>query len=55
MPFPAISYGAYGFPIAEVSDIAMHEVCNFLDKTNAISTVYFACFSPEIEKGITQG
>jgi O-acetyl-ADP-ribose deacetylase (regulator of RNase III) len=48
--FPAISCGAYGFPIAEACDIAIHEVCNFLDKTNAISTVYFACFSPEIEK-----
>lgn len=48
--FPAISCGAYGFPIAEACDIAMHEVCNFLEKTNAISTVYFACFSPEIEK-----
>lgn len=48
--FPAISCGAYGFPIAEACDIAMHEVYFFLEKTNTISTVYFACFSPEIEK-----
>lgn len=48
--FPAISCGAYGFPIAEACDIAMHEVCSFLDKIDVISTVYFACFSPEIEK-----
>jgi O-acetyl-ADP-ribose deacetylase (regulator of RNase III) len=48
--FPAISCGAYGFPIAEACDVAMQEVCKFLDETDAISTVYFACFSPEIEK-----
>ncbi len=48
--FPAISCGAYGFPIAEACDIAMREVGNFLDKSDAISTVYFACFSREIEK-----
>ncbi len=48
--FPAISCGAYGFPIAEACDIAMHEVFNFFDKTDSISIVYFACFSPEIEK-----
>ena len=48
--FPAISCGAYGFPIAEACDIAMHEVCIFLDEIDAITTVYFACFSPEIEK-----
>jgi O-acetyl-ADP-ribose deacetylase len=48
--FPAVSCGAYGFPIAEAYAIAMHEVGNFLDKTDAITTVYFACFSPEIEK-----
>ncbi|MGB3225189.1 MAG: O-acetyl-ADP-ribose deacetylase [Desulforhopalus sp.] len=48
--FPAISCGAYSFPIAEACDIAMHEVCNFLEKANSISAVYFSCFSPEIEK-----
>lgn len=48
--FPAISCGAYGFPIAEACDIAMHEVCKFLDEIDAIATVYFACYSQEIEK-----
>jgi O-acetyl-ADP-ribose deacetylase (regulator of RNase III) len=48
--FPAISCGAYGFPIAEACAIAMHEVCNFLDETDEITTVYFACFSNEVEK-----
>ena len=32
--FPAISCGVYGFPIAEACDIAMHEVCEFLDENN---------------------
>ena len=48
--FPAISCGVYGFPVAEACDIAMREVYNFLDEIDAITTVYFACFSPEIEK-----
>lgn len=48
--FPAISCGAYGFPIAEACAIAIHEVCGFLEEMDAITTVYFACFLPEIEK-----
>lgn len=47
--FPAISCGVYGFPIAEACDIAMREVCGFLDKNNVITAVYFSCFSNEVE------
>ncbi len=47
--FPAISCGAYGFPLHEACSIAMHEVCEFLEKHDEITTVYFSCFSNEIE------
>ena len=47
--FPAISCGVYGFPIAEACNIAMHEVYEFLDKNNVITTVHFSCFSNEVE------
>ncbi len=47
--FPAISCGSYGFPVAEACKIAMIEVCNFLEETDEITTVYFSCFSDEIE------
>ena len=48
--FPAISCGAYGFPLSEACAIAMNEVCRFLEENNSITMVYFACFSPEVEK-----
>ena len=47
--FPAISCGVYGFPIPEACNIAMHEVCEFLEKNNVITAVYFSCFSNEVE------
>ncbi len=47
--FPAISCGAYGFPVAEACDIAMNEVCKFLDESDAVTTVYFSCFSPQVD------
>ena len=48
--FPAISCGVYGFPLPEACTIAMNEVADFLDENSAIITVYFSCFSPEVEK-----
>ena len=48
--FPAISCGAYGFPVAQACDIAMREVCKFLDDGDTITTVYFSCFSSEVEE-----
>ncbi len=50
LAFPAISCGVYGFPLPEACDIAMHEVCVFLDASDIISKVYFSCFSEEIER-----
>ncbi len=47
--FPAISCGAYGFPLTEACNIAMREVCGFLNEHMAVATVYFACFSEEVE------
>ena len=48
--FPAISCGSYGFPLAEACNIAMNEVCDFLNENKAITRVYFSCFSLEVEK-----
>ncbi len=48
--FPAISCGIYGFPLPEACDIAIHEVCTFLEMNQEISTVYFSCFSKEVEE-----
>ena len=48
--FPAISCGSYGFPLAEACNIAMNEVCDFLNENKAITTVYLSCFSLEVEK-----
>jgi len=47
--FPAISCGAYSFPLSEACNIAMNEVCKFLEENKAITTVYFSCFSKEVE------
>ena len=52
--FPAISCGAYGFPLAEACDIAMREVCSFLNENMEIATVYFSCFSAEVEQELTR-
>ncbi len=52
LAFPAISCGVYGFPLAEACKIAMEEVCSFLLDNISITTVYFACFSSEIEDAL---
>ncbi len=50
LAFPAISCGVYGFPLPEACDIAMNEVCTFLERSDKISKVYFCCFSEKIER-----
>jgi O-acetyl-ADP-ribose deacetylase (regulator of RNase III) len=45
--FPAISTGAYGFPLDEATRVAVTEVSQFLIMSNAIETVTFACFGKE--------
>jgi O-acetyl-ADP-ribose deacetylase (regulator of RNase III) len=42
--FPAISCGAYGYPIADAVAIAVREVDAFVSSTRAIDEVMFACF-----------
>ena len=44
--FPAISTGAYRFPIADAAQIAIDAVCTFLDKTKGISLVRFVLYKP---------
>jgi O-acetyl-ADP-ribose deacetylase len=43
--FPSISTGAYGYPIAEASRIAVDATREFLRGPSAIERVLFVCFS----------
>jgi O-acetyl-ADP-ribose deacetylase (regulator of RNase III) len=43
--FPAISTGAYGFPIERATRIAIETVASVLDRTPAIQKVLFCCFA----------
>jgi len=42
--FPAISTGAYGFPLERATRIAVTEVRNFLQQETSIEEVIFVCF-----------
>ncbi len=42
--FPAISTGAYRFPISDASRIAIDAVCSFIDSTPGVSLVRFVLF-----------
>jgi O-acetyl-ADP-ribose deacetylase len=46
--FPAISCGAYGFPLSAAATIAVNTVCSFLRK-NLTLKVIFACFNEEVK------
>ncbi len=45
LAFPAISTGAYGFPIERAAKIAIQTVDDFLLHSNFLAKVYFVCFS----------
>lgn len=45
--FPAISTGAYGFPIKRAANIAVREVAAFLRQHPDITSVCFVCFGPD--------
>jgi O-acetyl-ADP-ribose deacetylase (regulator of RNase III) len=45
--FPAISTGAYGFPMERAAKIAVREVREFLRNNPAIATVTFVCFGAD--------
>lgn len=46
--FPAISCGAYGYPIPDAARIAMRETRAALQSTKEIERVVFACFGEEV-------
>ncbi|MBO0710401.1 MAG: O-acetyl-ADP-ribose deacetylase [Acetobacteraceae bacterium] len=46
--FPAISCGAYGYPIAEAAHVAVGEIAAFLRQDDAIERVLLVCFGTEI-------
>jgi O-acetyl-ADP-ribose deacetylase (regulator of RNase III) len=52
--FPAISCGAYGYPVAEAAAIAVREVRRFLEQDRSLERVYFVCFSDEIRRAYDQ-
>lgn len=45
--FPAISTGAYGFPLQRATEIAVSEVRAFLENNASIGEVRFICFSDD--------
>ena len=42
--FPAISTGAYGFPVQQATSIAVSEVAKYLEANPRIERVSFVCF-----------
>ena len=50
--FPAISCGAYRFPIEKACEIAINEVYNF--KNKSLKKVIFACFESKLEKALNK-
>jgi O-acetyl-ADP-ribose deacetylase (regulator of RNase III) len=46
--FPAISCGAYGYPVEQASEIAVGETQRFLVTAHGIERVIFACFGEEV-------
>ena len=42
--FPAISTGAYGYPLERATRVALREVATFLEGNPSIEKVVFACF-----------
>lgn len=48
LAFPAISCGAYGFPLSAAATIAVNTVCSFLRKSPTLRVI-FACFNEEVK------
>ncbi|MFQ6028603.1 MAG: O-acetyl-ADP-ribose deacetylase [Dehalococcoidia bacterium] len=46
LAFPAISTGAYGFPLERATRIALTEIKSFLERDAALEQVIMVCFSP---------
>jgi O-acetyl-ADP-ribose deacetylase (regulator of RNase III) len=45
--FPAISTGAYGYPMAEAAEIAVREIRGFLDQPSSVEEVRVVLFGEE--------
>lgn len=52
--FPAISCGAYRFPVPQACAIAMNEVLDFTKTNTKLDNIVFACFEAKIERELTQ-
>jgi O-acetyl-ADP-ribose deacetylase len=52
--FPAISCGAYGFPLDEAADVALDTIQSFLDKHGKPSEVSIVCFQPRVKFAFAQ-
>jgi O-acetyl-ADP-ribose deacetylase len=48
--FPAISTGAYGFPVQRAAKIAISEIKAFLLENDAIEKAISVCFDPQTLK-----
>lgn len=46
--FPAISCGAYGYPLEQATEIAVRETRRFLNEHDSIDRVIFACFGDDV-------
>lgn len=46
--FPAISCGAYGFPVAQAAKIAVATIREFLGAGAGIAEVYLVCYGPSV-------
>jgi O-acetyl-ADP-ribose deacetylase (regulator of RNase III) len=47
--FPAISCGAYGYPIAQAAQVAVSEIRRFLAQDDSIERVELVCFSEPMQ------
>ena len=52
--FPAISCGAYGYPIDEAAQIALESTIGFLERNAAIENVVFVTATDEIYEAYRQ-
>lgn len=52
--FPAISCGAYRFPIDKACQIALETVFDFCQSDSGIDTVVFACFEAKVERQLNK-
>jgi O-acetyl-ADP-ribose deacetylase (regulator of RNase III) len=46
--FPAISCGAYGYPLDRAARIALDAIRSFLERNAEVERVLVVCYSPEV-------